>query len=151
MAIAVRSATPADLSTIVEFNRRMALETEDKSLDLEILTAGVRAVFADPSKGPYYLAEEDGELLGQAQVTFEWSDWRNGWLWWFQGVYVRPEARRRGVFRALYDHVYELARRDGAVIGLRLLVEKNNDRAQQTYLRVGMDWANYLVLQKFPL
>ena len=84
-------------------------------------------------------------------VTFEWSDWRNGWLWWIQSVYVRAESRRRGVFRTLYEHVYQAARREPDVIGFRLYVERNNRPAQQTYFRIGMEEAGYVVLQKYPL
>jgi GNAT superfamily N-acetyltransferase len=151
MTLSIRQATPADAATIVEFNRRMALETEDKVLDPQVLAAGVAGALTDPHKAVYFVAEEDQQILGQVSVTLEWSDWRNGWLWWFQSVYVRPEARRRGVFKALYEHVYAAARADPQVIGLRLYVEKENHSAQQTYLRLGMEWTPYLMLQKFPL
>jgi GNAT superfamily N-acetyltransferase len=151
MTVSIRQATPADAATIVDFNRRMALETEDKVLDPQVLAAGVAGALADPHKAVYFVAEEDRHILGQVSVTLEWSDWRNGWLWWFQSVYVRPEARRRGVFKALYEHVYAAACADPQVIGLRLYVEKENHSAQQTYLRLGMEWTPYLMLQKFPL
>ncbi len=102
----------------MEYNRRLAEESEGKALDLAVLTAGVAAALADPErKGPYYLAVEGGAVLGQLQITFEWSDWRNGWFWWIQSVYVRAEDRRRGVFRSLYQHVVDLGRRDGGVVG----------------------------------
>ncbi len=109
----IRQAEPADAPTIVEYNRRLAEESEGKALDLTILAGGVAAALADPKrKGPYYLAVEGETVLGQLQITFEWSDWRNGWFWWFQSVYVIEEARRRGVFRSLYERiVVELARR----------------------------------------
>ena len=151
MTLSIRRATPADAATIVEFNRRMALETEDKVLDPQVLAAGVASALADPHKAVYFVAEEDRHILGQVSVTLEWSDWRNGWLWWFQSVYVRPEARRRGVFKALYEHVHAAACADPQVIGLRLYVEKENHSAQQTYLALGMEWTPYLLLQKYPL
>ena len=151
MAVTIRQATPADAPVIVDFNLRMAHETEDKGLDPEVLAAGVRAALADPVKAVYYVAEEDGVILGQASFTREWSDWRNGWLWWLQSVYVLPQARRRGIFRALYEHIYQAARRDPEVIGLRLYVERANQVAQQTYLGLGMAWAPYLILQRYPL
>jgi len=151
MPLTVRRATPADATLIVEFNRRLAEESEGKTLDSKVLAAGVAAVMADPYKGPYFLAEENGETLGQMQVTYEFSDWRNGWFWWIQGVYVRPESRRRGVFRALYQHVAEAAKCDPEVIGLRLYVERDNERAHQTYLGLGMAWTNYLLMERFPL
>jgi len=152
MSVTIRTATPADAATIVEFNRRLAEESEGKILDVAVLASGVAAALADPQrKGPYFLAVEDGAVLGQLQITYEWSDWRNGFAWWIQGVYVRPEARRRGVFRALYEHIYRLAKQEPEVIALRLYVDRNNHGAQQTYLGMGMEWMDYLMLQKYPL
>jgi GNAT superfamily N-acetyltransferase len=136
----------------VTFNRLLAEESEGKTLDLAVLTAGVAAVLADPgTKGPYYLAEEDGRPVGQMQVTYEFSDWRNGWFWWVQSVYVRPEARGRGVFRTLYEHVHRAAKADGGVIGMRLYVERDNQRAHQTYERLGMAWTTYWMMERYPL
>jgi GNAT superfamily N-acetyltransferase len=151
MPVTIRRATPADLNTIVEFNLRLAEESEGKALNRELLGAGVAAALDDPSKGPYFLAEDDGQVVGQMQVTTEWSDWRNGWFWWIQGVYVRPAARRRGVFRSLYQHVAAAAKADPEVIGLRLYVERDNHRAQQTYVNLGMEWTTYGVMERFPL
>ena len=151
MPVSVRRARVDDAGIIVEFNRRLAEESEGKSLDLSVLKAGVAAALGDPHKGPYFLAEEDGVPVGQMQVTYEFSDWRNGWFWWIQGVYVRADARGRGVFRALYHHVYETARRDPQVIGLRLYVEKENHAAQRTYFNLGMKGTDYLMLERFPL
>jgi GNAT superfamily N-acetyltransferase len=152
MSLMIRRAMAADAPTIVELNRRLAEESEGKTLDLAVLGAGVAAALADPErKGPYFLAVEGDTVLGQLQITYEWSDWRNGWAWWIQGVYVRAEARRRGVFRALYQHVYQLAKQDPEVIALRLYVDRDNLGAQQTYLGMGMEWMSYLMLQKYPL
>jgi GNAT superfamily N-acetyltransferase len=147
----IRRATVDDAAVVVEFNRLLALESEGKTLDATLLVPGVRAGLEDPHKSWYFLAEEDGQVLGQLALTFEWSDWRNGWFWWVQSVYVRPEARRRGVFRALYEHVERLARADPLVIGLRIFVAHENHRARQTYEQVGMRSAGYTVLEKYPL
>lgn len=151
MPLTVRRATPADAATIVEFNRLLALESEGKTLDTAVLSAGVQTGLADSKKALYFVAEEDGAVLGQMMITFEWSDWRNGWMWWIQSVYVDQKARRRGVFRALYDHVYQLACADPEVIGIRLYVERDNRAAQETYLRMGMGWTSYGVLERYPL
>jgi ribosomal protein S18 acetylase RimI-like enzyme len=149
--LSVRRATVADIAAVVEFNRLLALESEGKSLDPGRLSAGVAAALADEHKGLYFLAEDNGILLGQMGVTYEWSDWRNGWFWWIQSVYVRPEARRRGVFRAIYEHIQETARNKPEVIGLRLYVEEANNAAQQTYYRMGLERTAYFVLEKYPL
>jgi GNAT superfamily N-acetyltransferase len=151
MPLVLRRATLADAAVIVEYNRRLAEETEGKQLDPDVLAAGVAAGLADPEKALYFLAEEDGAILGQMMITREWSDWRNGWMWWIQSVYVRADARRRGVFRTLYQHVADLARSRPDVIGLRLYVEQENHAAQQTYHRLGMDRTGYLVFERSPL
>jgi GNAT superfamily N-acetyltransferase len=150
MTLAIRRATSAHAVTIIEFNRLMAEETEGKVLDLAVITSGVQAALADPHKGIYFVAEEDGRILGQTLITYEWSDWRNGWIWWIQSVYVVREARQRGVFRAIYEHIVETARREGCA-GIRLYVEDNNQRAHEAYYRLGMKRAGYFILEKMPL
>jgi ribosomal protein S18 acetylase RimI-like enzyme len=151
MPLVLRRAVPADAPVIVEYNRRLAEETEGKALDLRVLAAGVAAGLADPHKALYFLAEEEGQTVGQLMLTTEWSDWRNGWVWWIQSVYVRPEARRRGVFSALYEHVHASARETSGVVGLRLYVEQDNQAAQRTYARLGMERTGYLVFECCPL
>ena len=133
----IRVATPDDSATLVEFNAAMARETESKQLLPEVIGAGVRSLLASPASGFYVVAEEDGRLVGSLMITKEWSDWRNGDFWWIQSVYVRPEARRRGVFRSLYRHVQALAAGDPGVCGFRLYVERENAAAQKTMARSG--------------
>jgi ribosomal protein S18 acetylase RimI-like enzyme len=151
MSVIIRRATPDDVSVLVAFNSAIALETEDKRLDTAVLTAGVRAVFADPARGFYTVAERDGEVVGQMMITYEWSDWRNGWFWWVQSVYVRADARRSGVFRLLYRHIEELASADPTVIGLRLYFETDNHHAQATYRALGMADTTYGLMEVYPL
>ncbi len=152
MSLTIRRATTADERVLVEFNAALAWETEHKRLKLEVLTAGVRAVFADPAKGFYTIAlNEHGEVVGQMMVTFEWSDWRNGWFWWVQSVYVREDARRNGVFRALYREMQRQAAADSGVIGLRLYVEEDNERARATYAALGMTLTTYGMMEEYPL
>ena len=151
MPLAIRRATSGDLDVVVDFNRRLAEESEGKILDPAVLKAGVAQALADPNKALYFLAEDAGRVVGQTMITTEWSDWRNGWFWWIQSVYVRAEARRRGIFRALFDHVSQAARQDPSVIGLRLYVDRENHAAQQTYRRMGMKETEYFVLEKYPL
>src|SRR5436309_6187008 len=149
MPVTVRTATPADVPIIVEYNRRLARETEHKTLDPETVAAGVAAAIADPAtKGPYFLACDGADVVGQLQVTLEWSDWRNGWFWWIQSVYVRADARGRGVFRLLYEHVRSRAREARNVIGIRLYVERENTAAQATYSRLGMAVLSYMMLEE---
>ncbi|MGI8782525.1 MAG: GNAT family N-acetyltransferase [Acidobacteriota bacterium] len=142
-ALQIRYATTADVETIVAFNYALALESEQLSLDRSRLEAGVHALLSDPSKGRYFLAERESKVVGQTMITYEWSDWRNGVFWWIQSVYVVPEARKHGVFKALFRHIEEEARRLGIVCGLRLYVEQHNQTALRTYERLGMERTAY--------
>lgn len=135
----IRPARPEDLDTLVEFNAAMALETEQLSLDRIRLREGIAQLLADAAKGQYRVAEREGTVVGALMLTREWSDWRCGDWWWIQSVYVRPEARRDGVFRALYESVEGEARARADVCGLRLYVERDNARAQATYAALGME------------
>lgn len=147
MPITIRDATPDDCAVVAEFNARLAAETEGTRLDPAVIAAGVARILGDSSLGRYWVAEAEGEIVGQIMATREWSDWRNGMLWWLQSVYVRGDYRRGGVFTALYRHVERLAREHPDVVGIRLYVEKDNARAQGTYAGLGMSMTNYQVMQ----
>jgi ribosomal protein S18 acetylase RimI-like enzyme len=144
----IRLAESNDVRALVEFNQAMALETEGKTLDAETLQSGVRQVFDDEKKGFYVVAEENARIVGGLMVTFEWSDWRNGWFWWIQSVYILPEARGRGIYRLLYEFVKEAARDRQNVCGFRLYVEKENTGAQKVYEKLGMEITYYLMYEE---
>ena len=142
-----RPAVPEDVPTIARYNQAMALETEHKTLDLDTLTQGVQRVFDEPAHGRYLVAQSDtGEVVGCLMITYEWSDWRNAQVWWVQSVYVHPEHRRQGVFKLLYQSVCEMGEQAG-VCGYRLYVERDNERAQRTYKKLGMTQTPYLLFE----
>lgn len=145
--VTIRHAERRDITLIVEWNAAMAWETEQKPLDADVLTRGVAAVFDESRRGFYLIAEHEGKPAGCLLVTYEWSDWRNGDFWWIQSVYVSPESRRSGVFRALHAAVVRRAADAGAV-GLRLYVETENARAQNTYRELGMAQCHYLMYEQ---
>jgi ribosomal protein S18 acetylase RimI-like enzyme len=151
-SLTLRAATPQDLEVLVAFACAMARETEDRELDRTRVAAGIGALIADPAKGHCLVAvDAGGTVVGTLSWSREWSDWRNGFFWWIQSVYVRPEQRRDGVFRALYRELEALARRAPDVIGLRLYVEQENDRAMATYRALGMTETVYRVFEtEFP-
>jgi GNAT superfamily N-acetyltransferase len=151
MEFSIRAARPSDEAIIAEYNAALAWESEEKRLHEPTLRAGVRALLADPQKGFYTLAESGGQVVGQTLITFEWSDWRNGWYWWIQSVYVRADARRAGVFRAIFEHLRAKAVADPTVIGLRLYVEQKNERARKTYAHLGLEEEPYLLMGQYPL
>ena len=142
----IRKATPEDATTIIEFQQKMAWETEQMTLDPEIITKGVNAVLSNPSLGQYWVAEEEKNVVASLLITNEWSDWRNTFVWWFQSVYVLPGHRRTGIFRSMYAYIKNEADKQG-VAGLRLYVEINNSAAQKTYGSLGMTNNHYTMFE----
>ena len=144
----IRNAQKHDIDALIGFNEAMAFETEGKKLFTGTLRKGVEAVFDDPRKGFYVVAEDNGNAIGGLMVTFEWSDWRDGWFWWIQSVYVNPDYRGKGIYSRLYDFVKSKARDAGGVCGFRLYVEKENVNAQHIYEKVGMEETYYLMYEE---
>jgi GNAT superfamily N-acetyltransferase len=144
----IRLATAGDLDSLVEFNQAMALETEGKHLNPEILRAGVASVFETDDKGFYVVAQVGDEIVGGLLVTFEWSDWRNGWFWWVQSVYIRTRYRGQSIYSRMYEFVKDLAAGRGNVCGFRLYVEKENEHAQRVYAKLGMIETYYLMFEE---
>jgi GNAT superfamily N-acetyltransferase len=145
--ITYRRATRADANLIIEFQIAMALETEELSLDRETCRAGVNAVFDNPALGKYFVAEMDGAVVGSTLITYEWSDWRNGIVWWIQSVYIAKEARRKGIYAGLYAYLQDLTNASPDVRGIRLYVDLRNTSAQEVYTRLGMNGEHYRLFE----
>ncbi|MBU0713619.1 GNAT family N-acetyltransferase [bacterium] len=136
--ITIRKALITDAPIIAGFNSAMALETEGKSLKEEKIKAGVENLFRHPEYGFYIVAEAENRVIGCLLITYEWSDWRNGLVWWIQSVYIHPDFRRQGIYRKMYAFIKNLASSKTNVCGFRLYVEKENRVAQNTYKNLGM-------------
>ena len=139
----VRKANETDSASIVEFQLAMAYETERLVLPEPIVIKGVAAVFSDPEKGTYYVAELNEKVVGSLLTTYEWSDWRNGTVLWIQSVYVRPEFRKRSIFSRMYKHIQELVVSNSELRGIRLYADKSNTSAQGVYEHLGMTAEHY--------
>ena len=139
----IRKALVTDAQTIANFQVAMAMETEKLHLNQQTVGNGVRAVFNDASKGCYFVAETNGEVIASLLITYEWSDWRNALIYWIQSVYVVPDYRRQGVFAKLYEYIKMQVLEDADVAGIRLYVDKSNQRALKVYENAGMNGAHY--------
>ena len=144
--ITIRKAKYSDAAIIVDFQIKMARETEQMTLIPELISKGVNGVFDDPCRGQYYVAESDGQIVASLLITYEWSDWRNSNVWWFQSVYVLAEYRRTGIFRKMYSCIKDEANKN-KVAGLRLYVELNNTSARKTYEALGMSSEHYTMYE----
>ena len=145
--ITIRKATIADIPVLVAFQQKLAQETENVTLDNAILHKGMQAMFDDPSKGFYNVVEDNGVVIGCHMITYEWSDWRNGLVWWLQSVYVIESYRKQGIFKLMYENIVRIIQNDSSLIGLRLYVDKTNARAMKVYESMGMNGEHYTVYE----
>lgn len=143
MNIKIRPGLLFDIGIIAEFQVKMAWETESMKLDPQVVNLGVTAVMDDPSKGKYWLAEFSGVVVGCLLTIPEWSDWRNGSVLWIHSVYIHPDYRRKGAYKALYTHLKEIVNEAKDLRGLRLYVDKTNLQAQRVYESLGMSGEHY--------
>jgi len=143
-----RHAKTSDALQIAEFQAMMALETEEIRLDSLTLEKGVAAVFKDPSMGTYWVVQNStDEVVASTLVLKEWSDWRNGEVWWIHSVYVLPQFRRQGVFRLIYESLKAHVAANPQLRGLRLYVEKQNSSGISTYRDLGMSDDRYALFE----
>lgn len=145
--VTYRAARAGDIDTIVEFQLRMAEETEGLGLDRQRCTRGVTTAMNDTTLARYFVAERDGDVVGSLMITYEWSDWRSAMVWWIQSVYVVKEARRQGIYAGLYQHVQQIVASDPSLTGIRLYVDRRNSAAQEVYQRLGMNGDHYQVFE----
>ncbi len=143
----IREATEKDISSIIDFQLKMALETENITLDIATLSQGVHKLFKDSTKGRYYVAEENAEVIGCLMTTYEWSDWRCGNVIWIQSVYIAATHRGMGVYKKMYEYIQQMVMTDPDYRGIRLYVDKTNKGAQQVYSKLGMNGEHYQVYE----
>ena len=145
--ISIQKSTREHIEVLIDFQQKLAFESEGVRLSAETLRAGMKALFDDPTKGVYYIVVEEQEIIGCHMITYEWSDWRNGMVWWLQSVYVKETHRKKGVFKMMYDNLINIITKDPNIIGLRLYVDKSNTRALKVYEAMGMDGSHYTVYE----
>ncbi|MEX0774814.1 MAG: GNAT family N-acetyltransferase [Phycisphaeraceae bacterium] len=147
LGVSIRPARRDEIALLVEFQLRLAAETESLALDRPTVQQGVAALFDHPERGRYWFAEVDGRVAGCMLDMMEWSDWRNGGVLWIHSVYIHPDMRRRGLFRAMYQHLVDKVNADPSLKGLRLFVDKTNTAAQATYRSMGMSDEHYQLFE----
>ncbi|MFC2121854.1 GNAT family N-acetyltransferase [Bacteroidota bacterium] len=143
----IRKAKTSEWEIIAGFQQKMAMETENLSLNMDVVGKGVQAVFNDPAKGQYYVAEKDNQIIATLMITFEWSDWRNSYMPWIQSLYVKQEFRKQGVYKEMYNYLQEKVRSDSEWPGIRLYVDRSNHAAQKVYSALGMNSDHYVLFE----
>lgn len=142
----IRKATIHDLESITKNNISLALETENRKMDASTVQNGIKAVFLDPRKGFYLIAENDNNIIGQIFITEEWSDWRNANIWWMHRIYVQETWRNKGVFTSLIQKIKHMADEEGIYV-LRLYAFNKNEKAIKIHKKLGFDNSPFVILE----
>ena len=107
--IAVRPATPEDVATILGFVRDLAaFEREPDAVEATEETLG-EALFGPTPAAEAVIAESDSDPVGFALVFHNFSTWTGRRGLYLEDLYVTPEARGRGVGKALLRHLAGIA------------------------------------------
>lgn len=144
MNLLIRKADKVDIGVIANNVIAMALEGSGEALDLDIVLKGVSGLFEKPEMGFYLVAENEGSVIASLVIVHEWSDWRNGKHWWIHSVYVQPDFRRQGVYKAMYEHIKEEAKKTPDSCVVKLATDNSNVNAMATYESLGMKRSNLI-------
>jgi GNAT superfamily N-acetyltransferase len=105
----IRAATPSDVATILRLIRELA-EYEREPDAVEATEASLtEALFGATPAAEAVIAEEAGEALGFALFFHNFSTWTGKRGVYLEDLYVTPEARGRGVGKALLSHLAGIA------------------------------------------
>ncbi len=143
----IQPADNSHIDALTDYNCRLALETEGKSLCADTVRNGVLRGLSVGGEVQYFVAVAEETVIGQVMLTREWSDWRDGWMAWLQSVYVAEEFRGKGVFRGLLNYVKDQLRLQSDVLCLRLYVEQDNEAAVAAYRRLEFEDPGYRVME----
>jgi GNAT superfamily N-acetyltransferase len=109
----IRFAGVGDAATLLRFIQALAVyERAPDAVEVDAETLAAQLGAAQP---PFecLLAEQQGVAVGFALFFHSYSTWRGRRGIWLEDLFVSPEARRRGVGRALLERVMALARERG--------------------------------------
>jgi GNAT superfamily N-acetyltransferase len=132
--VAITRATVADVAAIAPlFDAYRAFFTGGNRLDEsrrfleERLARDESVVFA---------ARDSEDTVGFIQLYPLWSSWYCRRIWFLSDLYVKENARKRGVGRRLVERVIEHARETGAV-SVMVELPRREPHLEEFYRRLG--------------
>ena len=140
------TASSADLPQLVELLGILFTQEAELNPDAERQRRALELIFAEPSRARIYVAREAGTVIAMAALHFTTSTAEGGKAAWFEDCIVRPEHRRKGIGKALLEHVIAQARAEGA-LRVMLLTDGDNERAQALYRKAGFADSSMLAMR----
>lgn len=109
MSLAIRPATPADVPTILRFVKELAAYEREPDAVKATEADFERALFGERPHVEAVIAEDGDAPLGFALFFHNFSTWEGKPGVYLEDLYVTPEARGRGVGKALLAHLARIA------------------------------------------
>jgi ribosomal protein S18 acetylase RimI-like enzyme len=130
------TASAADLPQLVELLGILFTQEAELNPDPQKQRRALEMILADASRARIYVAREANKVVAMATLHYTTSTAEGGKASWFEDCIVRPEYRRKGIGKALLEHVIAQARAEGA-LRVMLLTDGDNARAQALYRKAG--------------
>ena len=105
----IRAATSADVPTILRFVRELAAFEREANAVLATEPMLAEALFGTAPAAEAVVAELDGDAVGFALFFHNFSTWEGRRGLYLEDLYVTPEARGRGIGKALLRHLAAIA------------------------------------------
>jgi ribosomal protein S18 acetylase RimI-like enzyme len=136
VSLKLDQAQDADIPRLVELLGVLFAQEAELSPDPDKQRRALRMILAEPSRARLYVARAGSQVVGMAALHFTVSTAEGGMAAWLEDCVVHPDYRRRGIGKALLEHVLAQARSAGAT-RVTLLTDGDNARAQSLYRRLG--------------
>ena len=134
-------AEPGEAADVARLIAEFAAWYGNDEVSEDDIRASVERIMGG-ADGEYLLgADADGPAAGVCQLRFRWSVWKSAEDCWLEDLFVREEARRSGLGRALVEAAVERARERGCK-RIELDVNEGNAAALALYENCGfqLDW-----------
>ena len=140
------TAGVADTSQLVELLGILFTQEAELNPDPQKQRRALEIILQDPSRARIYVARNAGKVTAMAVLHFTTSTAEGGKAAWLEDCIVRPEYRRKGIGKALLEHVIAQARAEGA-LRVMLLTDGDNARAQALYRKTGFTDSSMLAMR----
>lgn len=146
MSIHLRDAVPADVPVILSLIRALAVYEREPDAVKATEAMLHEHLFGARRYAECVIGEVEGEAQGFALFFHNFSTWRGRPGLYLEDLFVRPEARRAGLGRALLAHLAHLAVERGCA-RMEWAVLDWNEPAHRFYESIGAvpmsEWTNW--------
>jgi len=130
------AAKRTDIPQLVELLGILFTQEHELEPDPAKQRRALEIILGPDSRARIYVARDGEQIVGMAALHFTTSTAEGGKVAWFEDCIVRPEHRRKGIGKALLEHVIAQARAAGA-LRVMLLTDGDNRNAQALYRKSG--------------